>query len=179
MFEKDYKIPSKSNYTKWSQGENTIRILSNPIKGYEWWIDGKTSDGKEIRMPKRTPMDVEIPLEQVPDPEAIKHFWAFIVWNYDENMLQIMEITQKGIQKAILSLDRSKGWGDPKNYDLSITKEGEGMETKYFVNPLPPKTLDKSIKEKYEASSIKLEALFKGEDPFKGKEDVDPDDIKL
>ena len=41
----DYKAPDSSNYLKFKDGENTIRVLSSAIIGYEYW----TENNKPVR----------------------------------------------------------------------------------------------------------------------------------
>ena len=175
----DYKVPSgQNNYMKFSQGENLFRILSSPILGWEWWTDETDNEGKQIRKPNRVRDEEGVPLNAVDaEGRGVKHFWAMIVYNYQDKKVQILEITQKGIQRAIQALNRSKGWGDPTGYDISVTKTGEKMETEYSVMPVPPKPVDKEITKKFNETYINLEALFDGKDPF--KEDIESEDIKI
>jgi len=42
-----------------------------------------------------------------------KHFWAFVVWNFDTKAVVILEITQTTIQTAMEELIHSEEWGDP------------------------------------------------------------------
>lgn len=179
MLPKGYDVPNKAgNYMKWADGANRFRILTAPIIGWEAWVD--LPDGG--RKPIRTTMDNPFTSEQVPEgPEGVKHFWAFVVWNYQENRVQILEVTQKGIQKSLQALDRDDDWGDFTGYDIVVTRTGQKLETEYSLQPKPAKELDKKIKEEYMKMSIKLEALYTGDDPFakEGKEDINPDDIPL
>lgn len=176
----EYKVPAgANNYFKFQQGENVFRILSKPIMGWEWWTDDITPDGKEIRKPNRVREEEGVPIEAANDEDNMpKHFWAMVVWNYADKKIQILEITQKGIQRAIAALARSKGWGNPENYDISITKSGEKLETEYSVMPIPPAPLDKDIVKKYKETNINLEALYEGKDPFVDKKkEIDLDEI--
>lgn len=171
----DYTIPTDSKYMKFVAGENTFRILSDAITGWEWWTS-ETVDGKEVRKPNRVSEEDGIPAEEYNEDQPPKHFWAFVVWNYTDKKVQILEITQKGIQQAISALNRSKGWGDPKGYDISVTKVGEKLETKYSVMPIPPLKVEVEIMEKYKTMNINIEKLFTGEDPFTS-EKVDADEM--
>ena len=169
---KDYQVPTaESGYMRLITGENKFRIMSSPLLGYEWWED---KDGK--RVPYRVGMDVDIPVAEITNPEEIKHFWAMVVWNYTAKKLQILQITQKTIQRAIRALAKSEDWGDPKGpkgYDILVTREGEKLETEYTVNPTPKKALELSIVNAYKEADIDLTALFRNEDPFELKVDLD------
>lgn len=168
-----YEVPQKpSNYMKFVSGENKFRFLTSPILGWETWKEEPDGGRKPIRHKMDEPFDVS----EV-EPEQIKHFWAAVVWNYVEKRVQILEITQKGIQKSLRALARSKDWGSPLGYDILVTKTGEKLETEYQVNPVPPKPLEKEIEEGLGAVSVNLEALYKGDDPFEVNQSVSPDEI--
>ena len=159
-----YEMPdSTSGYMKFKQNDNTFRILSSAIVGFETWID--TEDGK--RKPIRWRMGTEMKAEKIgTDP---KHFWAFVVWNFNDKKVQILELTQKGIMRSIQALVNNPKWGDPKTYNLVVTRTGEGMETDYQVQPEPKEDLDEGILKFYKDLNINLEALFTGDDPFKSE----------
>lgn len=153
----DYQEPKTANfYMKLQDGENRFRILSKPILGWEDWED---------RKPVRFRLDAK-PLTSIDPKKPIRHFWAFIVYNYKEEQTQIMEITQSTIRRQIEALCSDKDWGPPYHYDIKIIRTGESMETEYTVNPVPHKPLDQKIFESFENRKCNLEALFSGEDPF-------------
>lgn len=160
----DYKLPDTSGYMKLKEGENTFRVLSSAIIGYEYW----NTSNKPVRSKKpveRTPDDIRIEKDGL--PSKIKHFWAFVVWNYEAKAVQILEITQSTIQKGIKALVDNQRWGHPTGYDITITKSGEGFDTEYIVQGNPPlEKIDKDILSAYENKPVNLEALFTGENPF-------------
>lgn len=179
FFPKGYEVPKgPSNYMRFEQGENKFRILAKPILGYEGWLTVKDDSGKEVRRPIRKRMDEKIVGDELGDPEKIKHFWAMPVWNYQEESVQILQITQKTILRTIRALENSEDWGNPLGYDIGIHRVGKDMQdTEYQVVPSPPKSLDKKIKDAFKEKTINLEALFDGEDPFEGDFDI-PDAVK-
>jgi hypothetical protein len=79
-------------------------------------------------------------------------------------------ITQASIQGPIEDLVANEDWGDPREYDLTITKKGEGLETEYSVQPSPQKPVPTEAHAAYRAVKIDLDALFRGADPFAGGE---------
>lgn len=159
----DYEVPRASSpYMKLEEGENKIRILSAPVMGWEDWIE--TSSGKR---PKR--YRYEDKPESWANPERPgKHFWAFLVWDYAEDKIRILQINQVSIQKGIQDLSKDEDWGEPFFYDIKINKEGKELRTKYSVNPGRRAPVPDYIREAYEASPCNLEALFLNEDPFSG-----------
>jgi hypothetical protein len=151
-----YEQPeSGGNYMKLQDGENKIRILSKPIVG---WMDWKDKKPYRFTM-KNKP-------EKPMDKNPIKHFWAFIVWNYNEQAVQLLEVTQQTIQTAITNLSKDEEWGAPFYYDLKITKKGKDLDTRYSVTPSPKKDLPDDIKKAALDKPCYLEALFTGADPW-------------
>lgn len=143
-------------YTKLKDGDTKIRILTSPIIGYEYFT--------EANKPKRS-KEMFSDTSDIKEGGKVKEFWAFVVWNYNEEKTQIMEITQNTIKDQIFALAKDEDFGDPKWYDLKITRSWKDLETKYQVKPLWAKTFDN--KEAIEAAkNINLTALFDGEDPF-------------
>ena len=148
---------------KFEKGDNKFRVLGSAIIGWEWWEDKEDGGRKPIR--------VRMDQDKPNDPD-VKHFWAFPVWNYQDERFQILEITQKGIQKSLKTLAQNPKWGDPKEYDIIVTRTGDGMDTEYQTVPDPKEKLNPNIK----IISINLEALYDGEDPFA---EVDIEDIPM
>lgn len=166
-----YKEPSQSNYMKFEKGENCFRVLDSAIVGWVWWEDKQDGGRKPIRVRMN---------ERVPSGTDCKLFWAFPVWNYRDEKVQILEITQSSIRKTIESYVRNQKWGDPKEYDLVVTKTGEGLETEYAVIAEPKEKLPEDILKAFKETPIDLEALYSGDDPFSLDRDViDIDDIEM
>lgn len=170
-----YEIPtSETGYMKFEKGPNKFRILTKPLLGYIAWIDkAYTEDGKP--KPERFKMDAQM-IQKKEWSQNPKHFWAFVVWNYKAERFQILDVTQISIQREIDSLYRNEDWGEPFGYDITVTKTGDNMETKYSVQPSPHKELKPEIKDAFSKLSINLDALWDNEDPFeevKPKEELD------
>jgi len=153
----DYEAPkSIGNYLKLQDGETKIRILSLPIIGWEDWEDKK---------PVRFKMDAKPEFSNDP-AKPMKHFWAMIVWNYTEQRIQILQITQASIIREIENLVKDSDWGNPCRYDIKIKKTGKEMLTKYTVTAVPHKAITKEIMQAFDDKPIYLEALFHNADPF-------------
>ncbi len=164
FLEPTYEKPGRGNkYFKFIQGDNTFRVLSPAITGWEDW----TPDKK----PVRTKDKPQFPIVEGKYP---KHFWAFAVFDYKDTSIKLMQITQAGIQDELYNLVTNKDWGDPKNYDVTIKRTGEGMDTKYSVIPSPPSVLGADIVALYSKTKVTLEKLFENGDPFEDKEKANP-----
>jgi len=154
----DYEAPKgENNYMKFEDGTNRFRIMNSPIIGWLDWKDNKPLRYKNDSKPSQ-PIDPSKP---------IKHFWAMPVWNYQEEKVQILEITQQTIYGKIQNLAKSDDWGDPREYDIEVTKTGDGLGTKYEVIAIPPKPISVKIADAYNSIIIDLEQLWAGGDPFK------------
>ena len=102
----DYHPPEKpSNYLKLTEGSHKFRIMSDIIVGEEWWeeIDGKNT-------PKRVRHELELP-EGI---EKYKRFWAMIVWNYDTETIQILNITQCKVIQFCTGRMIQKRWNEQR-----------------------------------------------------------------
>ncbi len=154
----NYESPKTSNYyVKLQDGETRIRILSTPIMGWEDWTEEK----KPIRFKFENK-----PIKSIDPKKPIKHFWAFIVFNYNNDEIQIMNITQATIRKKIEALCKDTDWGAPYHYDIKITKSGSEMNTEYVVNPAPHRPTDSYIIEMFKERPCWLEDIFENKDPF-------------
>lgn len=153
----DYEAPiGGGGYMKLQMGENRFRIISKPIIG---WLDWKD------KVPHRFLMNAK-PEKPFDPKQSIKHFWSVIVLDRADASIKILEITQGGIQKAIQDLSKDEEWGAPFNYDIKISRKGEGLKTEYSVTPSPKKDLTPEEKQIALDRPINLPSLYKNEDPF-------------
>jgi hypothetical protein len=166
---KDYETPEiPSHFMEPEEGLNTFRVLSSAVVGYKWWVD----DGQEGRKPIRVRTADDVP-EEVKNATVwraqAKHFWAFAVYNYQTKSIQVLELKQQSIMKAIEAFENNPKWGNPQRYDLIIEKARTGSrdwDVEYHVIPEPPTELDEGIAELAKMVPVRLDALYEGEDPF-------------
>ena len=154
------------NYYRFGQGENKFRIVGNDdttppgfIQGMIGW--GEDNEGN--RKPFRWRFGEDAPREFAEKP---REFFAFLVWNYDEACVQILELTQAGLKSELLTLAKDKEWGDARKYDIAVIRNGEGKDTSYVMTPKPHKKLDATAVAMIMATTVNLEALYDGGDPF-------------
>jgi len=165
---KGYEPPAGGGqYIKLQNGENKIRIMSSAITGYIYW----TKEDKPVRSPEYPAHTPNIKTDEN-GKTKIQHFWAFVVWDYaGEGAIKIMEVTQAGIRDSLLNLVNDTDWGDPKNYDIKITKTGQKLETRYQVSPVPHREAPANAVTEYLGMNINLNALYSGGDPFGGNKE--------
>jgi len=156
----DYEVPvGESNYMKWIEGDNKFRILQKPIFGWEGWKD---------KVPHRFPMD-EMPTDLVQYKDSqVNHFWAMPVWNFTTERVEVLEITQKGIQGAIAGYANNEDWGSPLAYNITVNRKGTTMsDTEYSVTPSPKTDVPLEARAAFdEMTDFEITRLFNGGDPF-------------
>jgi hypothetical protein len=157
-------------YFKPEEGENRVRVLAPPIIGWIGW----TAAGKPLRraVNLKEPLIPTIDESEVvvDDKNVIRKFWALPVWDYKSKQIKVWEIGQSTIQGPIKKLAEDPDWGDPRRYDLSITRETKGERTSYTVSPKPKKKADPAIVSAWQevtAAGFDMSRLFNGEDPFR------------
>jgi hypothetical protein len=159
----NYEVPvSDGNYMKLKIGENRFRVLSSAIVGYEYW----TKDNKPVRsrtLWEEVPTDARLDKDRDGNPTLFKpkHFWAFVVFNFEAKKVQVLEITQKSIMGAMQAYVQNPKWGDPKGYDFAITASGEGLDREYatITEPLSESPVQTP-------PHLDLSVLYEGGDPF-------------
>ena len=155
-----YKVPSTSNYMKFVEGRNQFRVLSSAVIGYEYW----TTDNKPVRsreLPEEVPENIK---KDDKGNYRVNHFWAFLVWNYEAERAQILQLTQKSIMEMMKEYVDNPAWGDPQKYDFVVARTGAGFDTEYKVSVNPHSPMPKEAEK---APKVDLEMLFDNEDPFK------------
>lgn len=172
------EIPkTEGNYTRFTDTETKFRVLDSAIVGFELWVDGK---------PLRRKQKSEFTGEQLAGADINKfngmkklpqYFWAFPVWNYNTEKVEILEVTQKSIMNGLNDFLSDPDYGeDPKEYDLIIVKDESTDKVNYRVKAKPPKKMDQGMKEVYKEMGVKTEKLFTGENPFEKGEEIDISD---
>jgi len=151
-----------SAYLKFEEKLTKFRCISKPIVGWLEWID---------KVPTRTQIDDEP--EGQDDDNKPKKFMAMVVIDRKDNEVKILEMTQQSVIKAIKALAANPDWGNPFTYDITVSKTGEGMKTKYAVSPSPKKPLSKDDLKAASAKPCNLDALYDGENPW----DVDGGEV--
>lgn len=159
----NYELPkSTSRYTKFEEWETKVRILSNSLVGWEYF----NTENKPVR--SRTKFEAT---PGIKNNAKQKEFWAFVVWNYKTEQIEICEITQASIKNAVWELYKDEDYWDPKGFDLKIKRKWEGLDTEYQVIPAPIREIEKEVKEEYLKENIKLENLLEWTDPFNSSND--------
>lgn len=168
---KGYEPPAQSGgrYLKITKNsEARVRIVSpSPILGWEYWTD----DNKPRRLRERpATMPSDVRTGDDGNPEKLRHFWAMAVLDYADSTVKVWEVTQATIQRTIADLAGDEDWGHPSGYDLKVKRDDSTGRTTYAVAPVPHKPLSADAKRIVAETSVNLDALFSGDDPFTAKQ---------
>ena len=178
FFVPGHEIPEKRNqFMKLEYGKNRFRFIGEPVSGFLFFGRIEREDGSEtIRPFRQREVDGEFSVEDMielnarmnkeGEIEKQKYFITSLVYNYGKEKLQVLEITQKSILKALKSYVESEEYGHPNGYDLTVEKKGEGLNTEYTVLASPPKALDEKVTEAVGNISCDLEKIFDGDYPL-------------
>lgn len=166
----DYKEPVQSNYMDFVEGENSFRVLDSATVGWEYWTEVYV-DGEKKNRPVRVGEYESIPLGDVVVNKFgnlnLSFFWAFPVWNFSAQKVQILTVKQKTVRNGMLSYINNKKWGDPTEYTFVVTKgKDESGKTNYTVIAEPKEKLDPKILAKYKALNLDMSVWMAGKDPF-------------
>jgi len=159
FYPKEYKTPEAgSNFLNLVEGDNKVRLLTEPVIGWEGWKDNKPFRrlGFEQNIEEN-----EVDMDQKYGKPKINHFNAFMVFDYKQAKVLMLQINQKTIQKAIRALSENEDWGSPVEYDLTITRTEDGGRTAYSVTPSPLKALKADVQKIVDAADVSQEAVIK------------------
>jgi hypothetical protein len=162
---------------RFESGKNRVRFIGNPVSGFVFFGKVERENGTETTKPyRRRESEGEFSLEEMinrnarmkkdGEMEGQKYFVMGLVYNYQKEKLQVLEVTQKSILKALKSYVDSEEYGHPSGYDLTIEKSGEGLNTEYTVVVSPPKPLLSEVEDLVGEMSCDLQKVFAGEYPL-------------
>lgn len=157
------KEVSTGRYIKPSkiQGEIRVRLFGKGISGYEAW----TNDDKPIRWESK-PAALPENIREEPGRDPLKRFVAAIAWDYEAGEFRILQLTQKTLISDLMGLLTDSDWGPECDYDIKISRKGEGLKTEYDMKPVSKKPPSKESSDAFDALDCDLSKLFDGEDPF-------------
>lgn len=121
-------------FMKLQLGKNVIRIASNPSRIFQHWE--KTTDGK---LRKITCIGDDCPLCAIGhQPSARYQIKVLDKIDPDDPQAKVLE-TGSAVMRQISNFANDEDYGDPREYDMKIQKEGVGRDTRYSVTASPKK----------------------------------------
>ena len=163
--------------------DSTVRITllgDKSLAGYECWV---TKDGKRFSMkfqtePTREDLQARAEEEgvELSGDEKPKGFYAFFIYNYEEECVQVFQFSQAGlIDPIIANLSDEEIGLEPTMYDFKLSTNGlSGLDKRYNVSCVPGKRRQEKVNKQIEADFGEvmnqggdLSNLLVGADPFK------------
>ena len=137
---------SKSDFMRLEEGENTVRIMGNPIQFYIHWCHGPDNSKRKFNSPVDDPSMVRR-LEDSGFKRTAR--WFIKVLDRRDNEFKALEIGPQ-IYNGIKSLYNNQRWGKVTAYDITITKAPKGTQPLYSVTPNPKEALPSDLKSKFQ-----------------------------
>ena len=141
--------------------ETRLRFFGSGITGYEAW----TEDNEPIRWEQK-PEQLPANIRQQPGYTTLKRFLAAVVYDYISDDFKILQITQRTLMDLLFKYMYDEEYGDPRNYDVKISKTGAGINTKYSLVAAPPKPVQPELQARFDQLTCDLTRLYDREDPF-------------
>lgn len=92
------------------------------------------------------------------------HMWPILVDTSRDpkhpNWVALVFDSGNRAYKALKTLADDPDFGDPANYDVKLKKTGEGFQTQYEMNALPPKPMTDAQKVAAELADFDLDKLI-------------------
>lgn len=159
-----------NNYIKFGIEKTKIRSVSNPFLSFRHRLEDPTgkvlnpacpNEGKRPKLGVCPICDelLESPVspDEYQERGARKVLYMLVI---DRTDGQIKILDKMSIIKTIVDHSLDEDWGNPKEYDFTVTKEGTGMATKYTTVASPKKSplTDEELK-MIESCEIDLERM--------------------
>ena len=111
------------------EGDYDFRIFTSPYQFYSHWTKDATGKDKKVHCA----VD-DCPVCERGEKASAR--WFIGVINRKTNKCEILEIGSQ-VYQQLLVLAKNPKWGDPKGYDITITRKPKGSNPLYAVVPNP------------------------------------------
>jgi hypothetical protein len=143
---------SKNMYMALKEGDNDVRILSNPIQYYVHWVE--TDQGKrKVTSPIDHP-ELVTKLEDKGFKRQVR--WILKVVDRADNTPKLLEIGSQ-IFNGMVAIIKNPKWGSASAYDLTIKRFPAGTNPLYQVTPNPKESISSEIKKAFNAFNAELD----------------------
>lgn len=163
--DESYELPiMESKYVKFDEGENRYRVLSRRITGWLYF----NHQGKPVRVRKKE----DIVFSNIGENKNgwgksnPSHFRSFVVRDYKNKCISILELRQIGILQAFDAQLREDWYEDPTTYDIKILRKWVGLDTKYTFSVGKVSPISRDIVDAFSNTPINLDLLYEGGDPY-------------
>jgi len=135
----------KSDFMRLEEGENVVRVMSNPHQHYIHWLTLPDGSKKKIV----SPIDSMALVTRLTDAGFRKQpKWLIKVLDRKDNEFKLLEVGSQ-IYNGIKALYNNTKWGKVTSYDISLMRGPKGSQPLYSVQPNPKEAIDASLKSKF------------------------------
>lgn len=158
-------------------------VSDSPLEGIEIWFN-KAEGGMTKRISAEWPdeellaqyeTEVNGTVTERDGRKAIKPCCAFFVFDYETESIRLFSANQKSLIGEINRLTADEDYSDLSQWDMKLTRNGKGTDTKYAAMMVPTKRSNGKVAAlvsaawaEAKAAGYSLDALFYGGNPFGG-----------
>lgn len=130
----DAEVKTGSDFMKLVEGDNVVRIITKPYQFTVAWITDPSGVPRKVR----SALGKNCPLVKL--GEKLQNRWYVGVIDRRDKKTKILELSSQ-ITSAIKRLALDDDWGDPRNYDVNISRGAPNSQPLYTVFAKPKKPL--------------------------------------
>ena len=157
-------------------------LIEQPLEFFECWGEDENKKPMPFRFVE-DPSPADIALEMGDNytrrmdregkgPEKVKFAMAVPVYNYDNESVEILSLTQKTLQQELDDISQMDDYQDLTAWDFVLGRTGAKLETKYTLRPVPRKKASNAMLETEWAKALKqgfdITRMLEGGNPFSG-----------
>tara|TARA_Y100000593_G_scaffold51643_1_gene96994 strand:- start:2475 stop:3059 length:585 start_codon:yes stop_codon:yes gene_type:complete len=156
-------------------------LEETPLEFFEVWGEAQDGSVKPFRFTDEpTPEDIETEFGADYDrrlnrdgtaPEPAKFAIAVPVYNHDAGSVQVLQISQKSINRELDSISQMEDYANLLEWDFVLGKEGNGLNTEYSLRAVPRKKGSNDVLqeawEEAQSGGFDIGRLLTGGNPFK------------
>jgi len=170
FYDAKFKVTKqKDQFLKLKEGANKVRFLADHLVCFEIFVEmTDDTNQKQIKpLRKSEPFTSEELSHLVLKDKKEKQKLTLIqlVYDYSDEEFKFLSIGQNSILTALKEYSQNPDYGNPTNYDITISRKGQNLETEYTFMPSPPKPLDKAVKARSKNLNFDLTKLLDGQYP--------------
>jgi hypothetical protein len=154
---------AKTEFMRLEQGENTVRIMANPVQFYIHWVETPEGKMRKVNSPISSPELVRR-LEESDFKRRPR--WMVKVLDRKDDSFKLLEIGTQ-IYSGVKALFNHRKWGKVTAYDITIERGPKGAQPLYRVTPDPKEPLDVKFQEAFVQfnDNLNLDRLIQPADP--------------
>ena len=119
------------SFMRLEEGDNVVRVITSPYQFYIHWTKDESNQSCKVRCAMEN-----CPVCQRGENASARWFIGVLNKKGDKAVPSLLEISLQ-VYSQIKALKNKKNWGDPRAYDISITRKPKGSQPLYVVTPEP------------------------------------------